>query len=49
MRSDEEVRKDLRIGELFAGESTHFPLEFQVNTNCGGVLAVSAPMPLIKE
>jgi hypothetical protein len=40
MGSDKEARKDLRVGECFAWESTHFSLRFQVSTKSGGPLAV---------
>jgi hypothetical protein len=38
MGSDKEARKDLRVGEFFAGESTHFLLRLQVSTKFGGPL-----------
>lgn len=41
MRADKEIRKDLRVGKFFAGESTHFLFRFQVTTNFDDPLALS--------
>ena len=44
MRADKEIRQDLRVSKFFAGESTHFPLGFQVTTDSCGMPAIVRSM-----
>jgi hypothetical protein len=49
MGADKEARKDLRVGQFFARESTHFSLRFQVSTDFGGLLGGLRSMCVEKQ
>jgi hypothetical protein len=47
MRSDKQLRENLRVGQCVAGEWMHFSI--QATTCSGGLLAVSDCAPLIRN